>query len=200
MDCADINVSDYLDSEETVESNDVIDSSKCHEKSSASPAGTGSARTTRKMACRKAYRERRNRLLQETCAHELLAVGTYCSVSKHARLGCAIATFETEKMQLEVLAQLQLHGRGDCEVTTHVFGDVAVTVKPHRDRDTQEYDRRSLFIHWGHSVEKNTPLPVQVIQERMENISREIVHSQSKLSMAPSPEVVPLPCLLTMVC
>eukprot|EP00928_Gymnodinium_smaydae_P080043 TRINITY_DN63843_c0_g1_i1.p1 TRINITY_DN63843_c0_g1~~TRINITY_DN63843_c0_g1_i1.p1 ORF type:complete len:201 (+),score=37.79 TRINITY_DN63843_c0_g1_i1:73-675(+) len=157
----------------------------------------GKTRKAKQAACRKAYRERRNREIQETCIDELLAVGAYCSVSKHARLGCAVVSFVSEAVQADVMTYLHLHGHGDGVVTTAIFGNPTVTVKLHRDKASQEYDRKSLFIHWGHSVEKSTPLSVKLIMEKLDLISHSIALSQSRRSLAPAPERVPCTCLLS---
>eukprot|EP00928_Gymnodinium_smaydae_P010467 TRINITY_DN13951_c0_g1_i2.p1 TRINITY_DN13951_c0_g1~~TRINITY_DN13951_c0_g1_i2.p1 ORF type:complete len:198 (-),score=35.48 TRINITY_DN13951_c0_g1_i2:359-952(-) len=103
---------------------------------------------------------------------EIYFKGTHCTVRKHARLGCAVVEFESEVLQAAVLKVSETRGLGtesNWKIDPH-----EVLVRPHFDEHRNDFDRTSIFIHWGHKAEKVSPLPVEEVAHHFDLFALEI--------------------------
>eukprot|EP00928_Gymnodinium_smaydae_P033294 TRINITY_DN23887_c0_g1_i1.p1 TRINITY_DN23887_c0_g1~~TRINITY_DN23887_c0_g1_i1.p1 ORF type:complete len:216 (-),score=30.62 TRINITY_DN23887_c0_g1_i1:249-896(-) len=119
------------------------------------------------------------------------AEGKHCSVRKHLRLGCAVVNFESRDMQeavLEYLSSLQ-EGEGlpHCRLGSHV-----VSVQEHFDKVSNAYDKKSIFVAWGHQVEKQTPIPTYLIVDTFDAIGKQCLQF-SRETTPPDADLVPVP-------
>eukprot|EP00928_Gymnodinium_smaydae_P075693 TRINITY_DN58708_c0_g1_i1.p1 TRINITY_DN58708_c0_g1~~TRINITY_DN58708_c0_g1_i1.p1 ORF type:complete len:201 (-),score=26.24 TRINITY_DN58708_c0_g1_i1:271-873(-) len=120
---------------------------------------------------------------------EVSATGRYCSVRKHARLGCAVVHFETESLRDAVMHLFQR--RGEQEIAKWQRSDLEVTVQHHFDKARNKFDRRALYVHWGLPGERLAPIPVQYITQSFDNIAFEVESAQTLAQQAPTAEQVP---------
>eukprot|EP00928_Gymnodinium_smaydae_P096517 TRINITY_DN8544_c1_g3_i1.p1 TRINITY_DN8544_c1_g3~~TRINITY_DN8544_c1_g3_i1.p1 ORF type:complete len:200 (+),score=31.28 TRINITY_DN8544_c1_g3_i1:67-666(+) len=123
---------------------------------------------------------------------EILAERTYCTVKKHARLGCAIVHFESAVLQAAVLEFFQI---GGSEEVPWTLGTHAVTVRQHFDDRKNEVDRTGIFVYWGHKVEKFAPLPIAVVADHFNLLAREVKVSLEIGLQPPRADQVPHSCL-----
>eukprot|EP00928_Gymnodinium_smaydae_P026359 TRINITY_DN20730_c0_g1_i1.p2 TRINITY_DN20730_c0_g1~~TRINITY_DN20730_c0_g1_i1.p2 ORF type:complete len:327 (-),score=64.93 TRINITY_DN20730_c0_g1_i1:262-1173(-) len=119
---------------------------------------------------------------------EILAKRQYCTVHKHARLGCAIVKFESIEMQEYVLGFLKYNSNGEAK---WIIGTHPVSIRRHFDGHTNDFDHTSIFVHWGHQMEKLAPLPVSVVADHFNLIAREVKISCECGSVPPRADEVP---------
>eukprot|EP00928_Gymnodinium_smaydae_P091076 TRINITY_DN7477_c0_g5_i1.p1 TRINITY_DN7477_c0_g5~~TRINITY_DN7477_c0_g5_i1.p1 ORF type:complete len:184 (-),score=28.04 TRINITY_DN7477_c0_g5_i1:269-820(-) len=133
-------------------------------------------------------KKRRQKKRVQFQEEEVAALGSYCSVRKHSRLGCAVVTFESESLRDAVLLYFQ-HNYEE-EVAAWQRSDIEVNVQQHVDKSTNDFGGTGLFVTWGRELEKMSPIPVQFLRERFDLAASRILLPSWKCC-APPPDEIP---------
>eukprot|EP00928_Gymnodinium_smaydae_P094189 TRINITY_DN7875_c0_g1_i1.p1 TRINITY_DN7875_c0_g1~~TRINITY_DN7875_c0_g1_i1.p1 ORF type:complete len:138 (+),score=12.36 TRINITY_DN7875_c0_g1_i1:66-479(+) len=111
----------------------------------------------------------------------------YCRVRKHRYVGCAIVSVPSTAVQSAIISQCSRDGPR----AKILLGDVQATVAAHVDRITRQEVPGALFVGWGSSVEKRSPLSADVIAEVFFGVVNLLMQASPPSSFAPQAEEIP---------
>eukprot|EP00928_Gymnodinium_smaydae_P094193 TRINITY_DN7875_c0_g1_i5.p1 TRINITY_DN7875_c0_g1~~TRINITY_DN7875_c0_g1_i5.p1 ORF type:complete len:138 (+),score=11.73 TRINITY_DN7875_c0_g1_i5:66-479(+) len=111
----------------------------------------------------------------------------YCRVRKHRYVGCAIVSVASKTVQNAIISQCSRDG---LEAMIRL-GDVQATVAAHVDRVSRQEVPGALFVGWGSSVEKRSPLSADVIAEVFFGVVNLLMQDSPPSSFSPQAEEIP---------
>eukprot|EP00928_Gymnodinium_smaydae_P094194 TRINITY_DN7875_c0_g2_i1.p1 TRINITY_DN7875_c0_g2~~TRINITY_DN7875_c0_g2_i1.p1 ORF type:complete len:155 (+),score=24.89 TRINITY_DN7875_c0_g2_i1:39-503(+) len=112
----------------------------------------------------------------------------YCRVQKHRFVGCAIVSVASMAVRSAIIRECSIEGQAQAMIR---LGDIQATVVAHVDRVTREEVPQALFVGWGSSVEKRTPLSADVIAEVFFGVINQLMQELPPSSFAPQAEEIP---------
>eukprot|EP00928_Gymnodinium_smaydae_P094191 TRINITY_DN7875_c0_g1_i3.p1 TRINITY_DN7875_c0_g1~~TRINITY_DN7875_c0_g1_i3.p1 ORF type:complete len:158 (+),score=23.59 TRINITY_DN7875_c0_g1_i3:58-474(+) len=112
----------------------------------------------------------------------------YCRVQKHRYVGCAVVSVASMSVQSAIISQCSRDGEAEAVIR---LGDVQATVAAHVDRVTREEVPGALFVGWGSSVEKRSPLSADVIAEVFFGVVKLLLQDAPPASFALQAEEIP---------
>ncbi|CAE6929200.1 unnamed protein product [Symbiodinium natans] len=100
--------------------------------------------------------------------------GEICQVHKHSSMGCAVVSMQSAAMREAIMNFAeQRFGRNANGRVQMDIGDVKVQLKRHTDKQTKREVVTDIFVAWGHQQEKDSPLTVEDIAERFDQLYQE---------------------------
>eukprot|EP00439_Symbiodinium_sp_Y106_P041604 s1708_g5.t1 len=116
--------------------------------------------------------------------------GEICQVHKHSSMGCAVVSMQSASMREAIMNFAeQRFGRNAAGRVQMDIGDVKVQLKRHTDKQTKREVVTDIFVAWGHQQEKDSPLTVEDIAERFDQLYQEALKSpaaETPASQAPA--------------
>lgn len=112
--------------------------------------------------------------------------GVFCEVRKHTNMGCAVVTMESDAARDAVLelGKRNVNEKGRPQVD---IAEVTADLRPHTE------GQAGIFVAWGHSKEKQSPLDPAAIAEVFDNLHREIKGLPQAALSAPDATAVSAP-------
>ncbi|CAE7642438.1 unnamed protein product, partial [Symbiodinium pilosum] len=102
------------------------------------------------------------------------AKGDICQVHKHSSMGCAVVSMQSANMREAIMNFAeQRFGRNSNGRVQMDIGDVKVQLKRHTDKQTKREVVTDIFVAWGHQQEKDSPLTVEDIAEKFDQLYQE---------------------------
>ncbi|CAE7721273.1 unnamed protein product [Symbiodinium sp. CCMP2592] len=147
-------------------------------KGDAPPSPKTVAEVEAEMAKGKGKIERVKRSPDSGAKQPIETKGEICQVHKHSSMGCAVVSMQSASMREAIMNFAeQRFGRNAAGRVQMDIGDVKVQLKRHTDKQTKREVVTDIFVAWGHQQEKDSPLTVEDIAERFDQLYQEALAS-----------------------
>ncbi|CAE7236909.1 unnamed protein product, partial [Symbiodinium sp. CCMP2456] len=147
-------------------------------KADATPSPKTVAEVEAEMAKGKGKIERVKRSPDSGAKQPIETKGEICQVHKHSSMGCAVVSMQSASMREAIMNFAeQRFGRNAAGRVQMDIGEVKVQLKRHTDKQTKREVVTDIFVAWGHQQEKDSPLTVEDIAERFDQLYQEALAS-----------------------
>jgi len=114
------------------------------------------------------------------------ATGEICQVHKHSSMGCAVVSMKSADMREAIMNYAEhTFGKNTSGRVQMEIGEVKVQLKRHTDKQTKREVVTDIFVAWGHQQEKDSPLTVEDISEKFDQLYKDAKAAPPAESLPP---------------